>query len=117
MSNAKLTYLPLVALLLPSLVMADLTISGLDRELERNVRAFATIAEEPCDAEAWLVRRRFRTLESQVRKAIEPFVQSAGKPKLRSTPANRLFCAKSISGLMDLPHLILLFRNYSGRPR
>jgi len=73
MRNIKPTYLILVPLLLPSVVVADLTISGLNEDLERNVRAFATIATEPCDAEAWLVRRRFRTLESQVRKAIEPF--------------------------------------------
>ncbi|MDH4032048.1 MAG: hypothetical protein OEU49_14445, partial [Chromatiales bacterium] len=73
MSITKPTYLLLVALLLPSMVVADLTISGLNEDLERNVRAFATIATEPCDAEAWLVRRRFRTLESQVRKALEPF--------------------------------------------
>ena len=73
MSITKPTYLLLVALLLPSMVVADLTISGLDRDMERNVRAFATIASEPCDAEAWLVRRRFRTLESEARKAIEPF--------------------------------------------
>jgi translocation and assembly module TamA len=55
------------------LVAADLTVSGLDRDMERNVRAFATIASEPCDAEAWLVRRRFRTLEAEVQKALEPF--------------------------------------------
>ncbi len=73
MSITKPTYLILVALLLPSVVVADLAISGLTEDLERNVRAFATIATEPCDAEAWLVRRRFRTLESEIRKALEPF--------------------------------------------
>ena len=73
MSITKPTYLLLVALLLPSMVVADLTISGLDRDMERNVRAFATIAAEACDAEAWLVRRRFRTLESEIQKAVEPF--------------------------------------------
>lgn len=73
MSNTKPTYLLLVALLLPSMVVADLTISGLNRDMERNVRVFATIAAEPCDAEAWLVRRRFKTIESEVRKALEPF--------------------------------------------
>jgi translocation and assembly module TamA len=83
MSITKPTYLILVALLLPSVVVADLTISGLNEELERNVRAFATIAAEPCDAEAWLVRRRFRTLESQVRKAIEPF--GYYQPEITST--------------------------------
>ena len=76
MSITKPTYLILVALLLPSVVVADLAISGLNEDLERNVRAFATIATEPCDAEAWLVRRRFRTLESDIRKALEPFGKS-----------------------------------------
>jgi translocation and assembly module TamA len=73
MSNTKPTRLLLVALLLPSLGLAELTITGVDKDLERNVRAFAAIASEPCDAEDWLVRRRFRTLESEARKAIEPF--------------------------------------------
>ena len=73
MSDIKPICLLLVALLLPTMVVADLTISGVDRSLERNVRAFATIVAEPCDAEAWLVRRRFRTLEAEVRKALEPF--------------------------------------------
>ena len=73
MSAKPLTCLSLVILLLPSMVAAELAITGIDRELEENVRAFATIASEPCDAEAWLVRRRFRALESEARKAIEPF--------------------------------------------
>jgi translocation and assembly module TamA len=73
MLNSKPTCLLLAALLLPTVVVAELHITGLDGSLERNVRAFATIASEPCDAEAWLVRRRFRTLETEARKALEPF--------------------------------------------
>lgn len=73
MSDNSLTRLFLVALLLPSSLAAELTVTGADSELERNVRAFATIASEPCDAEAWIVRRRFRALESEARKALEPF--------------------------------------------
>ncbi len=56
-----------------SVLAAELTVAGVDGELERNVRAFATIASEPCDAEAWLVRRRYRALESEAKKALEPF--------------------------------------------
>ncbi len=73
MSLKTLTCLFLVILLLPLVVRAELTITGVEGELEQNVRAFATIASEPCDSEAWLVRRRFRALESEARKAIEPF--------------------------------------------
>lgn len=62
-----------VFLLLPTLSAAELSVTGVDGELERNVRAFATIGSEPCDAETWLIRRRFRGLESEARKALEPF--------------------------------------------
>lgn len=73
MPDKSLTCLFLVVLLLPSVLAAELAITGVDGELERNVRTFATIASESCDAEAWLVRRRFRALESEARKALEPF--------------------------------------------
>ncbi len=62
-----------VALLLPSLAAAELAITGLDGELERNVRSFAALASESCDAEDWRVRRRFRSLEKETRRALEPF--------------------------------------------
>lgn len=73
MPDKLLTRLFLVILLLPSVLAAELTISGINGELERNVRTFATIASEQCDAEAWLIRRRFRALEAETRKALEPF--------------------------------------------
>ncbi len=73
MTDTSLTRLFLFVLLLPSLLQAELTITGIDGELERNVRSFATIASESCDAEAWLIRRRFRALESDAREALEPF--------------------------------------------
>jgi len=62
-----------VAALLPSFACAELVVSGVDDELERNIRAFASLDDEPCDAEDWLVRRRFRALEKQAREALEPF--------------------------------------------
>ncbi len=68
-----MTRLFFAVVLLPSVLAAELTVTGVDGELERNVRAFATIASEPCDAEGWLIRRRFRALESESRKALEPF--------------------------------------------
>ena len=52
---------------------AELEVSGVSEEVERNIRAFATIASEPCDAELWLIRRHYRDLDSEVRKALEPF--------------------------------------------
>ena len=73
MPNKLSSRLLLAALLLPSVVLAELTVAGVDEELERNVRAFAAIAAEPCDADERLIRRRFRTLEKEVRTALEPF--------------------------------------------
>ena len=60
-------------LLLPSVAAADLSIGGVDGDIERNVRAFATIAAEPCDADERVVRRRFRKLEEETRESLEPF--------------------------------------------
>ena len=65
--------LTLAFLLLPTIGVAELTVSGVDTNLERNIRAFASLAGENCDSENWLVRRRFRVLESEVRKALQPF--------------------------------------------
>ena len=73
MLRIALNSLLLAILLSPTMVAAELTITGIDKELERNVRSFATIASEPCDAEEWIVRRRFRTLESGAQRAIQPF--------------------------------------------
>lgn len=52
---------------------AELVITGADRDVESNIRAFASLADEPCDAENWLIRRRYRSLQQEVREALEPF--------------------------------------------
>ena len=57
----------------PVLASAELAITGVDRDIESNVRAFVSLADEPCDAEEWLVRRRYRSLEQETREALEPF--------------------------------------------
>ncbi|MDH3431126.1 MAG: autotransporter assembly complex protein TamA [Gammaproteobacteria bacterium] len=63
----------LACLLLPSAAVADLQIRGVDDELSRNIRNYVTLATEPCNAEQWRVRRRFRTIEAEARSALEPF--------------------------------------------
>lgn len=63
----------LAALTLPTIAIAELAITGVDQNIERNIRTFASLASETCDSEYWLVRRRFRALESEARKALEPF--------------------------------------------
>ena len=57
----------------PLLANAELVIEGVDDDLESNVRAFVALADEPCDAEEWLIRRRYRALEEEAREALEPF--------------------------------------------
>lgn len=52
---------------------AELVITGVDKESEANVRAFVSLAGESCEAADWLVRRRYRALETEARKALEPF--------------------------------------------
>ena len=68
--------------LLPATARPELVVSGVDGELERNVRAFVSLEDEPCDAEQWLVRRRFRALERQARESLEPF--GYYRPSIRS---------------------------------
>lgn len=63
----------LLAIVLSAEVHAELFVEGLDEELERNVRAYASIAAEPCDAQPPTLRRRFRELAEEAREALEPF--------------------------------------------
>ena len=58
---------------LASLSSAELQIEGVSDEIARNVESYVSLAGEPCDAEAWLVKRRFRAVESETRTALEPF--------------------------------------------
>jgi translocation and assembly module TamA len=67
----RASFLPL--LLLASLARGELQIKGVSDEVSRNVRSYVALASEPCDAEAWLVRRRFRAVETETRTALEPF--------------------------------------------
>ena len=62
-----------LVLLFASLGHAELIVEGVDAELQRNVRSYVALASEPCDAESWLVKRRFRTIDSEVRTALQPF--------------------------------------------
>ena len=52
---------------------AELRVDGVSDELARNVYSYVSLASEPCDAEPWLIRRRFRAIASEVRSALEPF--------------------------------------------
>lgn len=73
MTNSFAPRLLLVTLLLPTFALAELSIRGVEGDIERNVRAFATIATESCDANERVVRRRFRKLEAETRESLEPF--------------------------------------------
>lgn len=68
-----LRFTALAAALWTCLCSADVLIEGVSDELENNVRAYISLAAESCDAETWLVRRRFRSIEKEARSALEPF--------------------------------------------
>jgi translocation and assembly module TamA len=68
----SLAFAVLAGAILPAAGHADLVIEGVDDELERNIRAFAGLDDETCDAEEWLIRRRYRALEKQTRDSLEP---------------------------------------------
>ena len=63
----------LLLLLSASPARGELQIEGVSDEIARNVRSYVALAAEPCDAEEWLVRRRFRKVEAEARAALEPF--------------------------------------------
>lgn len=78
MDVAKGTFLwqRLAALLLTVFACAahaELTVDGIDGELARNVRAYASVASEPCDAPQSTLQRRFADLADESRSALEPF--------------------------------------------
>lgn len=53
---------------------ATVTLEGLgDARLEDNVRAFLSLAGEPCDVPDWRVRQEFGESEQQIRSALEAF--------------------------------------------
>lgn len=64
---------PVLLLTISSAATAELLVSGVNDELARNVRAYVELVDEPCDAEPWRVRRRYREAVEQARKALEPF--------------------------------------------
>jgi hypothetical protein len=69
----RLLLLTLACLTWPAVGYADLQIEGVDDDLARNIRSYVTLATEPCDAEPWRIRRRFRNIETEARTALEPY--------------------------------------------
>lgn len=67
------SYLAVVVCFATGVASADLTVTGLESDVEQNVLAFVALASEPCDAPPWLVRRRFRAAPDEARQALEPF--------------------------------------------
>jgi translocation and assembly module TamA len=63
----------LLSLLPVSLARAELRVEGVSDNLARNVRNYTSLAGEPCEADSWLIRRRFRSVDAEVRAALEPF--------------------------------------------
>lgn len=60
-------------LLVAALARGELQVAGVSDELADNVRNYVALASEPCDAEEWLLRRRFRKIEAEAKAALEPF--------------------------------------------
>ncbi|MBT8086560.1 MAG: autotransporter assembly complex protein TamA [Gammaproteobacteria bacterium] len=73
MTRSCVSFSFLTLLLVALEAKSDLQIEGVDDELTRNVRQYVALAGEPCDAEEWLVKRRFRSADAEVRAALEPF--------------------------------------------
>ena len=63
----------LFPLLFWSAAHAELRVAGVGDRLADNVRLFSALADEPCDAPAWRVRRRYARLANDTARALEPF--------------------------------------------
>lgn len=59
-------------LLVTGVATADLDVQGVDGDLKRNIELFVALAAEPCDAEPWLIQRRFRNLRREALRALQP---------------------------------------------
>ena len=57
----------------PLLAAADVVVSGIDGTLKTNVESYLSVSRQPCDAQAWRVRRAYEDLQSDVRGALEPY--------------------------------------------
>ena len=71
--RSRIPTLCLSLLLVTSLARSELLLEGVNDEIARNVQSYVALAAEPCDADSWLIRRRFRKVETEVRSALEPF--------------------------------------------
>ncbi|MDH3305662.1 MAG: autotransporter assembly complex protein TamA [Gammaproteobacteria bacterium] len=71
--HRQLCCLAFFLLVIESQPRAELRVDGVSDELARNVVSYVSLASEPCDAEPWLIRRRYRAIASEARSALEPF--------------------------------------------
>ncbi|MGB5491367.1 MAG: autotransporter assembly complex family protein [Woeseiaceae bacterium] len=71
--RSRIPTLCLSLLLVTTLARSELLLEGISDEIARNVQSYVALAAEPCDADSWLIRRRFRKVETEVRSALEPF--------------------------------------------
>ncbi len=51
----------------------EVSIEGLDEERQRNARAYLGLADEPCDAPQWRIRRRFASAEEEIARGLRAF--------------------------------------------
>jgi len=51
----------------------EIVVEGLDEERERNARAYLGLAEEPCDAPEWRIRRRFAQADGEIARGLRAF--------------------------------------------
>lgn len=59
-------------IVLPSIAVSELKVTGVDGALKQNIELFVALSTEPCDAEAWRIQRRFRNVERETRRALQP---------------------------------------------
>ena len=55
----------------PPAPRVEVTFEGLDERQERNVRAFLGLAEEPCDAPEWRMKRRLAAADGDITKGLK----------------------------------------------
>lgn len=71
--HRRITSLSVFLLLAGSLASAELQLEGVSGDIAHNVRNYIGLSAEPCNADSWLIRRRFGSIEKEVAAALEPF--------------------------------------------
>ncbi len=73
MASKTLVLLILVSLPLATLAASKIRIEGIKDDVRKNVEAYLSIGDEPCDAPVWRIRARFERADKEITQALQAY--------------------------------------------